>query len=175
MGIHVLLLTRYGRMGASSRLRFLQYLTGLDEYDIDVHPAPFLDDVYLRELYEGRRPSMGRIFSFYSERLRQLVKAREYDVVWIEKEVLPWVPHWVGLTGLGSLPLVIDFDDAWHLRYRFLESWVEEAGAKHVTCIPTVVDLRRYPEGSVPPPCPSPSGGSERRRPRPISTPSRVS
>jgi len=117
MGLHVLLLTRYGRTGASSRLRFLQYLTGLDEYDIDVHPAPFLDDVYLRELYEGRRPSMGRVLNFYSERLRHLVKAREYDVVWIEKEVMPWVPHWVALTALGSLPLVVDFDDAWHLRY----------------------------------------------------------
>ena len=99
MGLHVLLLTRYGRTGASSRLRFLQYLAGLDEYDIDVHPAPFLDDVYLRELYEGRRPSMARVFNFYSEQLRHLVKAREYDVVWIEKEVLPWVPHWVGDNG----------------------------------------------------------------------------
>ncbi len=99
MGLHVLLLTRYGRTGASSRLRFLQYLAGLDEYDIDVHPAPFLDDVYLRELYDGRRPSMGRVFNFYSERLRYLVKAREFDVVWIEKEVLPWVPHWVATNG----------------------------------------------------------------------------
>jgi glycosyltransferase involved in cell wall biosynthesis len=184
MGLHVLLLTRYGRIGASSRLRFLQYLAGLDEYDIDVHPAPFLDDVYLRELYGGRRPSVGRVFNFYSERLRQIVKARDYDVVWIEKEVLPWVPHWVGTTALGSLPLVVDFDDAWHLRYsasvnplvrwalgtkleriaqradfvvvanRYLQRWAKEAGARNVSCIPTVVDLRRYPEGALPPPKP---------------------
>jgi hypothetical protein len=59
MGLRVLLLTRYGRTGASRRLRFLQYLAGLDEYEIDVHPAPFLDDVYLKELYDGRRPSLG--------------------------------------------------------------------------------------------------------------------
>jgi hypothetical protein len=58
MGLRVLLLTRYGRTGASSRLR------GLDEYEIDVHPAPFLDDVYLKELYDGRRPSLGRVFAF---------------------------------------------------------------------------------------------------------------
>ncbi|MGA8689601.1 MAG: hypothetical protein WB662_06755 [Methyloceanibacter sp.] len=31
-----------GRTGASSRLRFLQYLPGLDEYDIDVHHSAFL-------------------------------------------------------------------------------------------------------------------------------------
>ena len=84
-------------------------------------------------------------------------------------------------TVLGSLPLVIDFDDAWHLRYsrssnplvrwtlgntlermakradfvivanRFLQTWAEDAGAKRVTCIPTVVDLRRYPQTALPP------------------------
>jgi hypothetical protein len=117
MGFRVLLLTRYGRTGASSRLRFFQYLAGLDEYEIDVHPAPFLDDVYLKELYDGRRPSLGRVFAFYSERLHYLVKAREFDVVWIEKEVLPWVPGCLARIVLGELPLVIDFDDAWHLRY----------------------------------------------------------
>lgn len=181
MGLRVLLLTRYGRTGASSRLRFLQYLPGLDEYDIDVYPAPFLDDVYLKELYDGRRPSMARVLAFYSARLRQLVKAREFDVLWIEKEVLPWVPPWVAMTALSPLPLVVDFDDAWHLRYsgsanplvrwtlgkkleriarradfvivanKFLQSWAEDAGASRVTCIPTVVDLRRYPLGPLPP------------------------
>jgi glycosyltransferase involved in cell wall biosynthesis len=181
MGIQVLLLTRYGRTGASSRLRFLQYLPGLDEYDIDVHPAPFLDDAYLSGLYGGRRPSVKRVFAFYSERLRQLVKARDFDAVWIEKEVLPWVPHWVDLTALGSLPLVVDFDDAWHLRYsgstnpvvrsllahkleriarradyvivanKFLQDWAESAGAARVSCIPTVVDLRRYAPTELPP------------------------
>jgi hypothetical protein len=151
----------------------------LDEYEIDVHPAPFLDDVYLKELYDGRRPSLGRVFAFYSERLHYLVKARELDVVWVEKEVLPWVPGWVERSVLGSLPLVFDFDDAWHLRYsrspnplvrwtlgkklermarradfvivanKFLQSWAEDAGAKSVTCIPTVVDLRRYPQTAL--------------------------
>ncbi len=82
------------------------------------------------------------------------------------------------------MPLVVDFDDAWHLRYsasvnplvrwalgtkleriakradfvivanRYLQSWAKEAGARNVSCIPTVVDLRRYPEGSLPPPKP---------------------
>lgn len=124
---------------------------------------------------------MERIFAFYSERLRHLIRARDFDVVWIEKEVLPWMPHWVCLATLGSLPLVVDFDDAWHLRYsrsanpfvrwmlatklervakradfvvvanKFLQSWAEDAGARNITCIPTVVDLRRYPQGAMPP------------------------
>jgi len=158
--------------------------SGTGRVRIDVHPAPFLDDTYLKELYGGRRPSMGRVFTFYSERLRHLVKARDFDAVWIEKEVLPWVPQWVDMTALGSLPLVVDFDDAWHLRYsgspnplvrwalakkleriarradfvvvanKFLQSWADGAGARRVTCIPTVVDLTRYPQTPWPAPEP---------------------
>ncbi|HEY6656650.1 MAG TPA: hypothetical protein VI038_07450 [Methyloceanibacter sp.] len=112
--------------------------------------------------------------------MHYLVKARELDVVWVEKEVLPWLPGWVERSVLGSLPLVFDFDDAWHLRYsrspnplvrwtlgkklermarradfvivanKFLQSWAEDAGATSVTCIPTVVDLRRYPQTALP-------------------------
>lgn len=121
-----------------------------------------------------------RVLAFYSERLHHLVKGRDFDVVWIEKEMLPWVPGWIARTILGRLPLVVDFDDAWHLRYsrspnplvrlalskklerlarradfvivanKFLQSWAEDAGADRVTCIPTVVDLRRYPPTSLP-------------------------
>jgi glycosyltransferase involved in cell wall biosynthesis len=102
----------------------------------------------------------------------------------IEKEVLPWVPGWVARTVLGELPLVVDFDDAWHalqplpqpfgaldprqeararmasradfviVANKFLQSWAEDAGATSVTCIPTVVDLRRYPQTALPAPEP---------------------
>src|SRR5262245_35038863 len=34
---------------------------------------------------------------------------------------------------------------------KFLQSWAEDAGAASVTCIPTVVDLRRYPQTALPP------------------------
>jgi glycosyltransferase involved in cell wall biosynthesis len=184
MGLKVLLLTRYGRTGASSRLRFLQYLPGLVAEGVEAHVAPFLDDTYLKELYGGHRPSLQRVLTFYSARLNELARAREFDVVWIEKEALPWMPAFVELLALRSASLVVDFDDAWHLRYaeshnpvvrfalagklgrmaqrsdtvivanRFLQSWAEGAGASHVSCIPTVVDLTRYAATPLPPPCP---------------------
>jgi glycosyltransferase involved in cell wall biosynthesis len=34
---------------------------------------------------------------------------------------------------------------------KFLQSWAEDAGTDQVTCIPTVVDLRRYPQTPLPP------------------------
>ena len=180
MGLQVLVLTRYGRTGASSRLRFLQYLPGLAAHGIEAHPAPFLDDVYLKELYGGH-PSLQRVITFYSERLKQLASAHKFDVVWSEKEALPWIPAFAELLALRSVPLVMDFDDAWHLRYtestnpmvrlalagklgrmarradhvivanKFLQNWAEGAGASCVRCVPTVVDLTRY-DATPPPP-----------------------
>jgi glycosyltransferase involved in cell wall biosynthesis len=184
MGLNVLLLARYGRTGASSRLRLFQYLPGLDEYDIDVFPTFFLDDAYLSDLYAGRRPSIGRVLAFYSDRLRTLITARKFDVVWVEKEVMPWIPEWLASSAFRSLPLVVDFDDAWHLRYsdssnplvrftlgkklegiarradcvivanKFLQNWAEQAGARRVIRIPTVVDVQRYPPSVLPEPEP---------------------
>jgi glycosyltransferase involved in cell wall biosynthesis len=184
MGLQVLALTRYGRTGASSRLRFLQYLPHLADHGIEAHPAPFLDDVYLKELYGGQRPSLQRVITFYSERLKHLAMANKFDVVWVEKEALPWIPACAELMALRSVPLVIDFDDAWHLRYtesskplvrlaladklsrmarradhvivanRYLQDWAEDAGASRVCCIPTVVDLSRYAATPLPPPEP---------------------
>jgi len=184
MGLQVLVLTRYGRTGASSRLRFLQYLPGLAARGIEAHVAPFLDDVYLKELYGGQRPSLQRVITFYSQRLKQLARANKYDVVWIEKEALPWIPAFIELSALRSVPVVMDFDDAWHLRYtespnplvrftlteklgrlakradhvivanKFLQNWAEGAGASAVRCVPTVVDLTRYEATPPPPPHP---------------------
>ncbi len=46
--MNVLLLTRYGRLGVTSRIRFLQYLPYLNAHGIDITVAPFLGDDYVR-------------------------------------------------------------------------------------------------------------------------------
>jgi glycosyltransferase involved in cell wall biosynthesis len=159
----------------------LQYLPGLAALGIQAHTAPFLDDAYLQELYGGQRPSMQRIATYYSGRLKQLGTVPKFDVVWVEKEALPWIPAFVELLALRNAPLVVDFDDAWHLRYTessnpmvrfalggklgrmakradvvivantFLQNWATEMGASQVRCIPTVVDLTRYEATPLPP------------------------
>jgi hypothetical protein len=35
-----------------------------------------------------------------------------YDLVWLEKEALPWLPAWVEIARLQGLPYVVDYDDA---------------------------------------------------------------
>jgi hypothetical protein len=152
-----------------------------------------LDDAYLKELYGDQRPSLQRVITFYSQRLKHLAKANKFYVVWIEKEALPWIPPFIELSALRSVPVVMDFDDAWHLRYtespnpvvrfaltdklgrlakradhvivanKFLQNWAEGTGASSVRCVPTVVDLTRY-EQRPRRRTPSPSAGSGRRK-----------
>ena len=55
---NVLVLTRYERLGASSRVRFLQFLPALEREGFTFHVRPLLSNDYVRALYGGpsRRP-----------------------------------------------------------------------------------------------------------------------
>src|SRR5690348_11002046 len=114
----VLLLSRYARMGASSRVRFYQYLPFLRERGIDVTVAPLLDDQYLKRLYGGERQRMAPIVLAFCRRLWRLVTCARFDLLWVEYELLPWLPAW-GEVLLGRLgvPYVVDYDDAIFHRY----------------------------------------------------------
>jgi glycosyltransferase involved in cell wall biosynthesis len=173
--VHILLLTRYGRLGASSRLRSLQYIPYLREQGIDVTDSPFLSDQYLKTLYRGRR---GIEFALDGliRRLRALVHSRNFNVLWVEKELLPWLPYWIERLLLrNGLPLVVDYDDAIFHNYdlnsspivrsilgtkiarvmaraslvtvgnQYLGGYAERAGSKRVEILPTAIDLARYP------------------------------
>lgn len=176
--MRVLALTRYGRSGASSRMRFLQYIPALREAGIDVAVSPLLGDGYVEALYAGRRAA-GSVVRGYLRRMQMLREVRNYDVVWVEKECLPWLPALLELGLLsGHTPLVADYDDAWFHRYdahtsgfvrkvlgkkiakvmnhvaivtagnQYLAGYARRAGARRVEELPTVVDLRRYPRAT---------------------------
>lgn len=114
----VLALTRYGRLGASSRLRFYQYVPRLEQSGIAVTVAALSPDEYVARLYAGRRPGLGSIARDYVRRLAKLASVGRYDVVWIEKELFPGAPAVVErlLSSLG-VPYVVDYDDATFHRY----------------------------------------------------------
>ena len=52
--MNILLLSRYTRLGASSRLRSMQYLHALTREGLHVQVAPFFDDAYLEALYSRK-------------------------------------------------------------------------------------------------------------------------
>ena len=167
----VLLLTRYGRLGVTSRIRFLQYLPYLKEHGIDVHVAPFLGDDYVESLYKGLR-NWKSVAAAYCRRFRQLLTAKSYDLLWIEKELLPWTP---AIPELLAQRYVVDYDDAVFHNYdlnpnpivrlllankiktvmsravtvvvgnEYLAEYAKWAGAVDIQRVPTVIDLNRYP------------------------------
>lgn len=172
--LKVLALTRYERLGASSRVRMLQYVPALRRVGIDVQVSSLLDDRYVRALY-ARGGRWRGVVTGYARRCRVMHQAAHYDVVWLEKECLPWVPSVIEIGLLASrCRLVVDYDDAWFHRYDrhssrlarcvlagkidavmrradlvtvgndYLAERARSAGARRVEALPTVVDLAHY-------------------------------
>lgn len=172
--MRILLLSRYSRLGASSRLRSYQYLSYLSHAGFDVTVAPLFGDDYVRGLSSGSI-SKSAVLKAYFARLRFILKARQFDLVWLEYEMLPWLPAWFELALLSrKIPLVVDYDDAIFHRYDqhrsrlvrkllghkidavmrraaiviagndYLAERATQAGARRVELLPTVVDATRY-------------------------------
>lgn len=111
--MRILALSRYGQLGASSRQRIYQFLPYLEEQEIHVTVSPLLDDRYLQTKYARDEMSWRLVAGAYLRRLRALFSTGSYDLVWIEKEALPWLPGRLErfLAG-GHVPMLIDYDDA---------------------------------------------------------------
>lgn len=170
--MHLLMLPRYDEAGASSRVRMYQYLPALRSAGIDVEVSPLFDSDYVRALY-GQQRAWAAIARGYARRLRAQLAAAAFDAVWLEKELLPWLPSAVERLR-GDAAVVVDFDDAVFHRYDmhrsslvrgmlggridavmrradlvtagndYLADRALAAGCRWVERLPTVVDLTRY-------------------------------
>ena len=176
--MRVLMLSRYGRLGASSRMRFYQYLPWLEAAGIHVTQTPLFSDAYVQGLQRNTKSPLEALRA-YAGRVQGLVSSRKFDLLWIEKETLPWLPAWVEKTLLPSgVPYVLDYDDAVFHYYdehrnpgvrallagkhpvlmqgaalvvagnAYLAEFARQAGAPNVEIVPTVIDLARYPASS---------------------------
>jgi len=170
----VLLLSRYGPLGASSRVRFLQYLPYFESQGIDVTVKPLLSDAYVTALYVGGDRRF-EIIKGYLSRLFLLLIAKRYDVVVVEKEIFPFLPAFAErFLRLIKVPYLADYDDAIFHNYdlsrnkfvrfilgkkidtvmrlasvvtagnKYLAERAVNSGANKVEIIPTVVDSERY-------------------------------
>ncbi len=184
VAVKVLVLTRYGRMGPSSRIRFQQFIDSLgpsERSGIEFEIAPLLASDYLQRIYADRHHSPWYLARAYAKRLFKLASAGRYDVIWIEKELFPGLPAFAErLLGLAGARLAVDLDDATFVFYernrsflirtlmhrkmdhvfraasvvmagnKFLAVRAEQAGARKVVIVPTVVDMSRSRSQVVP-------------------------
>lgn len=172
--MRILFLTKYGELGASSRMRFFQYIPWLRAEGISPVVLPLIGDRMLMQKYKQGHYRWSDLLSTYIRRIRTLLNSHEFDLVWIEKEALPWFPAWFEEWLLRKVPYILDYDDAiFHNYDQHRSAWIRRiygqrldrlmsgaisviagnsylaaratsAGAKRVEVIPTVVDLPRY-------------------------------
>lgn len=173
--MRLLVLTRYSANGASSRVRFLQFLPWLECEGFRCDISPLIDDSRLLSSHVGQgRYGILDIFTLYLRRISILFKVRKYDVVWVEKEALPWFPAWFERWMLRGVPYVLDYDDAIFHNYDlhpsaivryfygtridrimadassvvgcngYLGKRAQRAGSRAIEIVPTVIDLERY-------------------------------
>jgi glycosyltransferase involved in cell wall biosynthesis len=170
----IALFTRYSSLGASSRLRSLQFIPYLESAGFHVTVTPFFDDEYLLNLYAGRR-NFFKSLKFYAARADDCMRARDAEIIWLEKELFPWIPWALERMALKRLPpYVVDYDDAVFHRYdydakgiakallhdkidqvmhsaacvmagnSYLSDRARSAGASRIEFVPTVVDTDGY-------------------------------
>ena len=170
----VLILSRYGQLGASSRIRAFDYMPFLRKRGVKVEVQSLLSDEYLKRKYRGEDTKILTIASAYWTRMKFLMMADKEAVIWLEKELWPYVPFAIERMFLSGRKVVIDIDDAIfhnyeqhrsavarHFLKRKLDSLFKsatlvtagsgylarraiEAGAARVELVPTVVDVNKY-------------------------------
>jgi len=171
----LLVLPRYDRSGASSRQRLLQFVPDLARLGWEITVRPLHRPAYLAALYAGRRRSPLAVAADYARRLGVLRDAGRHDLIWVERELLPWLPWGLERRCTPRRPLVVDYDDAVFHRYDhhglaivrrllgdkidrvmrqaslvvagndYLAERARSVGAGRIAVVPTVIDPALYP------------------------------
>lgn len=124
--LRVLFLTTYGRQGGSSRYMVHNYIDLFREAGLECTVSPLFDDRYfgfgllseptgLSDIVRHAGYFVGRVL----QRLRALASASRFDLVVIEKQLLPYFPYGVeAILRMGLRRTVSLYDDATHVYYQ---------------------------------------------------------
>lgn len=109
----IIYFTKYTNLGASSRLRSIQYFPLLEEKGYKVLHKPLFSDNYLKALYKGSKMKFVYLIIAYFKRMFDLLELRKNYIIVIEKELFPFIPPFIeiGLRNLGY-KYYVDYDDA---------------------------------------------------------------
>ena len=108
-----LVFAKYGARAASTRQRFMQTIPYLQREGIAIDICPLFDDVYLNSFFSGDGRNPLRMLKAYGKRMLDLLKCGEYDFLWVQYELFPYLPGKLeAVLGLAKKPTILDFDDA---------------------------------------------------------------
>lgn len=113
----ILALTRYGREAASTRQRFAQFGPALRSAGYDLAIEPFFDDRQTATINRGDALGFSGVARAYARRAQRLVNIGDVDLLWVQYEIFPFLPSAIETMAARRVPVVVDFDDAYYLRY----------------------------------------------------------
>lgn len=117
--MRVLMVLPHPIEGPSSRFRAYQFIPYLEASGIEVTVRPFLSSKLMPQLYAGASLSRKLAYTAYGsvQRLADVVRASQYDVVYVLREAFPFGPPVIeSLLQAAAGRLVFDFDDAIYTR-----------------------------------------------------------
>lgn len=171
----IFLFTRYGRKGASSRVRTFQYF---DEKNI-LYPRKTIFNILIND-YQHEYKQKNKKYKFpnivlsYLLRLKILFKVNSKDLIYIEKELFPYLPYFLESILLYKKNYILNYDDAVFDYYEsnkntfikfllknkhkllmksaklticgnsFLSEYAHKTGCKNIKKLPSVIDFKRY-------------------------------
>ena len=109
----ILILTRFDTQGASSRYRFYQFIPYLKKNNFDVNISYLLSNNYLGYIYSGKKLKKNiSILISYIKIIIILFRLKNYELIWVDKEIFPWFPFCIENFFINKFPpYVVDFDD----------------------------------------------------------------
>lgn len=174
MSQKIVYFTRYTQLGASSRLRMIQFIPAFEKAGFRVVVSPLFSEKYLERLYSKKSIVVIALLC-YLRRFFSLHLIFSSQIVIIEKELFPYLPAWLEqLISKIGIKYIVDYDDAVFLNYEknfpnsikglmknkikhvmqsaevvvagnsYLAAYAEKSNAKKIIIIPTVVDTDRY-------------------------------
>ncbi|MDF2159393.1 glycosyltransferase [Algoriphagus sp. CAU 1675] len=106
-------------------MRTFQFLPLWEENGVQTKVSPFFSENYLNQLYAAKRPGISTVLASYLRRFGVLLTAFRYDLIWIEKELFPYLPPWAEyLLNRFGKPYVVDYDDAIFHNYDRSPNWL---------------------------------------------------
>lgn len=111
--MRVLAFMKYGSQAASARQRLIQYAPFLAEHGITIEYLPLLGNDHMRRVAAGGGKAIGPSLGGYARRLSALLNRRDFDVMWVQYELFPYLPGlFERLAGMSGKPIIVDYDDA---------------------------------------------------------------